>query len=260
MDRPAPWLSRVEAIRSEAAVNADAEARATKQGEEIKDLLREVKMRVSGHDLEPIGFTSSWILILSPSISQDQNLQESGVKIEMLERRMESMRKQVETVTELEGELLKSTATEKALHESMDQLQKELDSLESENSRLRHSVPAGSQLLQKSSMMFDQPVVASGSGFTDGAGGVGDGNASDEVSSYLASHAFEVSSAHTLVSSPDIRPQISHPLLACRERSPQSSRPLGRDQRPPTPPLPHPGASSPCPGSHHPRIPHFLLR
>ncbi len=60
----------METIKSSAAQNADAEIRASRLANQIKDLVREVKLR-------------------------DQSLQEAGVKIELMEKKVDTVRKQV---------------------------------------------------------------------------------------------------------------------------------------------------------------------
>lgn len=66
----APWVTRVEDIRAIAAVNLDAERAVAKLNEEILMLVKGVKTR-------------------------DQTIQESAAKIELMERRMETVKQQV---------------------------------------------------------------------------------------------------------------------------------------------------------------------
>lgn len=42
-----PWLERVASIKEAASYNADAEKQVVKLAEEVKDMLREIKIRVS---------------------------------------------------------------------------------------------------------------------------------------------------------------------------------------------------------------------
>ncbi|ORX40158.1 dynein associated protein-domain-containing protein [Kockovaella imperatae] len=111
MDIPAPWLARVAAIRDAASFNADTERKVVRLSEELKDMLREIKLR-------------------------DQSLQESGVKIETLERRIEAGRRQAEQIIELENDVAKAKKQEKVYEDAIDQLQKDLDVLEAENAQL----------------------------------------------------------------------------------------------------------------------------
>ena len=79
---------------------------------------------------------------------KDQTLQESGVKVEILERRLEATRKQADTIIELENDLTKAKKQEKVYSDAIEQLQAEQDALEVENARLRKGVdPAREALL-----------------------------------------------------------------------------------------------------------------
>lgn len=68
---------------------------------------------------------------------QDQSLQESGVKVETLERRLEATRKQADQIIELENDVAKAKKQEKVYSDAIEQLQAEQDSLEAENAKLR---------------------------------------------------------------------------------------------------------------------------
>nr|XP_019012815.1 dynactin 1 [Kwoniella pini CBS 10737]OCF51596.1 dynactin 1 [Kwoniella pini CBS 10737] len=114
MDVSPPWLGRVAVIKEAATFNADTERKVVMLSEELKDMLREVKIR-------------------------DQNLQEAGVKVETLERRLEASRKQGDTIIELENDVAKAKKQEKVYEEAIEQLQAEQDALEAENARLRKS-------------------------------------------------------------------------------------------------------------------------
>ena len=47
MDIPPPWLARVASIKEAASHNVDTERKVARMSEELKDLLREVKIRVN---------------------------------------------------------------------------------------------------------------------------------------------------------------------------------------------------------------------
>lgn len=94
------------------AVNVEAERKVAQLNEEMQGLMRTLK-------------------------TKDQNIQESGVKIELMERRMEGVKKQAEAVAELEGLLGKAQKQEKYYVEAMEQLQSEFDTLAKENSKLK---------------------------------------------------------------------------------------------------------------------------
>lgn len=68
---------------------------------------------------------------------QDQTLQESGVKVETLERRLEATRKQADQILELESDVTKAKKQEKVYEDAIEQLQAEQDALEAENAKLR---------------------------------------------------------------------------------------------------------------------------
>jgi dynactin 1 len=108
----APWILRVEEVKAATAINVEAERKVAQLNEEMQGLVRTLKIK-------------------------DQNIQESGVKIELMERRMEGVKKQAEAVTELEGLLGKAQKQEKYYVEAMEQLQSEFDALAKENSKLK---------------------------------------------------------------------------------------------------------------------------
>ncbi|KIR68423.1 dynactin 1 [Cryptococcus bacillisporus CA1873] len=96
-----PWLERVASIKEAASYNVDAEKQVVKLAEE------------------------------------DQSLQESGMKVETLERRLEASRKQADIIIELENDVAKARKQEKVYEDAIEQLQAEQDALEAENARLR---------------------------------------------------------------------------------------------------------------------------
>lgn len=57
VDVPPPWLARVAMIKAAASYNADIERKVIKLTEEVKDMLREIKIRVSG-------VLSTWIKLI----------------------------------------------------------------------------------------------------------------------------------------------------------------------------------------------------
>lgn len=130
VDIPPPWLARVTAIKEAAAFNADTERKVLRLSEELKDVLREVKIRVSA----AFGPTSWWGML---TLQKDQSLQEAGVKVETLERRLETTRKQADTIMELENDVAKVKKQEKVYTEAIEQMQAEQDALEAENAKLR---------------------------------------------------------------------------------------------------------------------------
>jgi dynactin 1 len=128
VDIAPPWLARVAVIKEAASHNLDTERKVARQSEELKDLLREVKIRVSPHP---------FCHHRKITDGQDQTLQESGVKVEILERRLEATRKQADQILELENDITKAKKQEKVYSDAIEQLQAEQDALEAENAKLR---------------------------------------------------------------------------------------------------------------------------
>ncbi|EJT98432.1 hypothetical protein DACRYDRAFT_118713 [Dacryopinax primogenitus] len=108
----APWIPRVEEIRAKAAVNLEAEREVALLKEQIGELQRVIK-------------------------TKDQIIQEGGVKMELMDRRMESLKKQAEIITNLEAELAKLRKSEASYQESLEQIQSELDAAEQEIAKLK---------------------------------------------------------------------------------------------------------------------------
>lgn len=110
----APWVRRVDDVKAALAVNVEAERKVAQLNEEMQGLVRNLKLK-------------------------EQNVQEATVKIELMERRMETVKKQADTIADLEGELGKARKQERAYEDAIEQLQKDLDDLEQENQKLKAS-------------------------------------------------------------------------------------------------------------------------
>ncbi|KAK2464772.1 hypothetical protein APHAL10511_003190 [Amanita phalloides] len=108
----APWITRVDEIKANMAINVEAERKVAQLNDEIQGLVRSLK-------------------------TKDQATQESTVKIELMERRMETVKKQADAILDLESELSKARKQERAYEEAMEQLQADLDVLEQENAKLK---------------------------------------------------------------------------------------------------------------------------
>ncbi|CAG8525134.1 15381_t:CDS:10 [Acaulospora morrowiae] len=104
----APWLTRSTALKKEVIVNADTERKLQQADKEIRELKTEIKIK-------------------------EQKLQEEGVKIELLEKRMEAAKKQADIIAALEQELANSRKQESDFEEAMESLQLEIESLEQQN-------------------------------------------------------------------------------------------------------------------------------
>ncbi|TPX58768.1 hypothetical protein SpCBS45565_g07912 [Spizellomyces sp. 'palustris'] len=111
----APWLSRADRVKSDYTVNSNLQKQVESLNEEVMNLVREVKLK-------------------------DQLLQESAVKIELLEKRMENVRKHAETISHLEDSLTKTKEKAKVYEEAVESLHADLEHLENENEKLRKVV------------------------------------------------------------------------------------------------------------------------
>ena len=80
--------------------------------------------------------------------TKDQTIQESTLKVKLMEQRLEAM-KQSDAVVELENELSKARKQERAYEEAMEQLQADLDTLEQDNAKLK-TLTAGQERQSKS--------------------------------------------------------------------------------------------------------------
>ena len=69
------WVTRVEEIKANMAVNVEAERKAAQLNDKIRGLIRSLK-------------------------TKDQAIQESTVKIELMERRMETVKKQADRIVQ----------------------------------------------------------------------------------------------------------------------------------------------------------------
>ncbi len=103
---------RIEDIKAATAINVEAERKVAQLNDELQALVRSLK-------------------------AKDQNIQESSVKIELMERRMETVKKQADAINDLESELQKARKQERAYEEAMEQLQADLDALEQDNVKLK---------------------------------------------------------------------------------------------------------------------------
>lgn len=110
-----PWVLRVEVIKSATALNVEAEHKVVKLNEEMQELVRTIKAR-------------------------EQTIQETAVKIQVLERRMEAHRKQAETVVDMEEQLKNEKKQVKMYEEAMETLQAEMEALHQDNAKLKQNL------------------------------------------------------------------------------------------------------------------------
>jgi dynactin 1 len=107
-----PWSARVSSLRATTQQNSDTERKLLLFTEDNKTLQREVKLR-------------------------DQSLQEAGVKVETLEKRLEGSRKMADVIVELENDVAKAKKQEKVYEDAIEQVQKELEEVERELAALK---------------------------------------------------------------------------------------------------------------------------
>ena len=117
-------MARISEIKAALAVNVEAERKVASLSDEIQGLARSLR-------------------------TKDQTVQEATVKIELMERRLEAVKKQADAIAELESELLKARKQERAYEEAMEQLQADLDTLEQDNAKLK-TLTAGQERQSKS--------------------------------------------------------------------------------------------------------------
>ena len=124
----APWVTRVAEVKAALAINVEAERKVASLNDEMQALARTLR-------------------------AKDQTIQESTVKIELMERRLEAVKKQADTIAELEGELAKAKKQERAYEEAMEQLQADLDTLEQDNAKLK-TLTAGQERQGRSNALL----------------------------------------------------------------------------------------------------------
>lgn len=125
-------MTRIAEVKAALAINVEAERKVASLNDEMQALARTLR-------------------------TKDQTIQESTVKIELMERRLEAVKKQADAIAELEGELAKAKKQERAYEEAMEQLQTDLDTLEQDNAKLK-SLTAGQE--RQSEFILERIVVA----------------------------------------------------------------------------------------------------
>jgi dynactin 1 len=107
-----PWVTRIAEVKAALAVNIEAERKLASLTDEMQAMARTLR-------------------------TKEQTIQESTVKIQLMERRLETVRKQADAIVELENELAKARKQERTYEEAMEQLHSDLDALEQDNSKLK---------------------------------------------------------------------------------------------------------------------------
>ncbi|RPB00971.1 hypothetical protein L873DRAFT_1764796 [Choiromyces venosus 120613-1] len=107
---PAPWVVRAQELKMTKVVSIDAEEEIRRLKDDILERATQIKLR-------------------------DKTLEESAVKIELLESRMRNVTKQSERIEELEKQVSAGTIRETACSEALDNLNEEVVTLEAEVAR-----------------------------------------------------------------------------------------------------------------------------
>ncbi|CAG8527533.1 5155_t:CDS:10, partial [Dentiscutata heterogama] len=100
----APWIIRSKELKAEVIINVDMERKLQQSSEKIQELFKEMKLK-------------------------DQALQEAGVKIGLLERRVETVKQQADRINSLEQELANKNKQESEFEEVMGKLHHDLENL-----------------------------------------------------------------------------------------------------------------------------------
>ncbi|CAO3622239.1 unnamed protein product [Cunninghamella echinulata] len=108
----APWIQRASDMKAEMIIDHDKDRKLQQHADEILKLIKDIKMK-------------------------DLSLQEASVKVELLEKRMETVKKQADQIAILEESLQKTQTQEQMYAEAMENLQAEYDGLEQENAKLK---------------------------------------------------------------------------------------------------------------------------
>ncbi|POW00683.1 hypothetical protein PSHT_12902 [Puccinia striiformis] len=112
-----PWVARVAEMKSSAAMNVDAELKVLKLNEEIRGLVKDTR-------------------------AKDHSLQESQVKIQVMEKRMEAVKKQADAMSELESRLKKAEKEVKQYEELNESMQNEYEKMAEQNKELKMQLVA----------------------------------------------------------------------------------------------------------------------
>ncbi|KAL5476529.1 hypothetical protein ACEPAI_3386 [Sanghuangporus weigelae] len=89
-----------------------------------------------------ISTTPPWIVRVdeikaSLEVNVEAERKELSVKIELMERRLDTVKKQADTISSLEAEIAKARKQEKSYEEAIEQLQSDLDAMEQDNAKLK---------------------------------------------------------------------------------------------------------------------------
>lgn len=112
-----PWLLRVKQIEQEASASVEAQREVAKLRDDARDMARAMR-------------------------EKEARYEESTVKMDLLEKRLATSLKSVESLRSLEAELAKSRRSEKQYEQALEALQADLDRNEAELAKARAAAPA----------------------------------------------------------------------------------------------------------------------
>ncbi|KAK7063669.1 CAP-Gly domain-containing protein [Favolaschia claudopus] len=125
-----PWVTRVDEVKASLAVNLEAERRVTQLNEELQGLMRTLKQK-------------------------DQHIQEATVKNDLMERKMETVKKQADAITEKDIIIADNKRRQRELEEALEQVQGDLDV--SEQERLKLKTMVGTEQKQATGTVVPEP-------------------------------------------------------------------------------------------------------
>ncbi|KAF7347275.1 CAP-Gly domain-containing protein [Mycena venus] len=125
-----PWVTRVDEVKASVAVNLEAERRVTQLNEELQGLVRTLKQK-------------------------EQHIQEATVKNDLMERKMETVKKQADAITEKDGIIADGKRRQRELEEALEQVQGDLDV--SEQERLKLKTMVGNEQRQATGIVVPEP-------------------------------------------------------------------------------------------------------
>ncbi|KAJ6604970.1 dynein associated protein-domain-containing protein [Mycena sp. CBHHK59/15] len=125
-----PWVTRVAEVKASTAVNLEAERRVTQLNEELQGLVRTLKQK-------------------------EQHIQEATVKNDLMERKMETVKRQADSIAEKDVTIADGKRRQRELEEALEQVQGDLDV--SEQERLKLKTLVGNEQRQASGTVPVEP-------------------------------------------------------------------------------------------------------
>ncbi|ORZ19319.1 dynein associated protein-domain-containing protein [Absidia repens] len=122
----APWIQRASDMKAEVMVDHEKDRKLQQHADEILKLLKDIKLK-------------------------DLSIQETSVKVELLEKRTEAAKKQAEQIVVLEETLQKSQSQEQIYSEALENLKAEYGVLQQENGELKKAASIKEEANQSSS-------------------------------------------------------------------------------------------------------------